>query len=60
MYKGKMTKELDELYDKYYEKFDCYPDEYDDLEYYEETYDSFVRDIKISLKENKEIEDLYL
>lgn len=60
MYKGKMTEELNKLYEDYYKKFDCYPDEYDDLEYDEKTYDVFVADIKKCLKNNKEIEDLYI
>ncbi len=60
MYKGKITDELSELFDEYYEKFQCYPDEYDDIEYFEDTYEKFIEDIKKSIKENKEIEDLYL
>ena len=54
-----MTKELEKLFDEYYCKFDCYPDEYDDLEYSEDMYDILIRDIKNSLEKNIEIEDLY-
>ena len=58
MYNGKITKELNELYDKYYIKFGCYPDDYDDIDYFEDTYNDFVKDIKECLKKNVEIEDL--
>ena len=58
-YHGEITEELDKLYDEYYNKFNCYPDEYDDVEYFEHQYDNFVRDIKKAIKLNKEIEEIY-
>lgn len=60
MYNGEMTEELDRLYNEYYKKFGCYPDEYDDLEYSEDMYETLLQDIKTSLDKNKEIEDLYI
>lgn len=58
MYKGKMTDELKKLFHKYYEMFECCPDEYDDVEYFEDTYDKFVNDIKKCLKKKKEIPEI--
>lgn len=58
MYKGKMTNELTELFNKYYDMFKCCPDEYDDVEYFEDTYEKFVKNIKQCLKEKKEMPDI--
>lgn len=58
MYKGKMTNKLNKLFEEYYKKFQCYPDEYDDIEYFDNDYDELIKDIEKSLKENKEIEEI--
>lgn len=46
-YHGKMTKELEELYDLYDKKFGDYPDCYEDFYYEENDYDDYVNDIKM-------------
>lgn len=55
MYYGKMTEELDELYDAYYALFGVEPDCHEELEYddSEEDYKDYVEDIKRALKEKK-------
>ena len=58
MWYGKMTPELEELYDKYYDMFDSTPDEYIELEYGQDEYDDYVKDIKESIKQNKELPDV--
>ena len=58
MYKGRLTNELKKLFNEYYDIFGCCPDEYDDVEYFEENYEKFVEDIKKCIKEKKEIEDI--
>lgn len=58
MWYGKMTPELEELYDKYYDMFDSVPDEYIELEYGQDEYDDYVKDIKESIKQNKELPDV--
>ncbi len=58
MYKGKMTEELINLFNEYYGIFGCCPDEYDDVEYFEDGYDKFVEDIKKCLKKKKEIPEI--
>lgn len=57
MWYGKMTQELEELYDKYYELFDRTPDSYVELEYGENSYKAYVKDIKKALKLKKELPD---
>lgn len=54
-----MTHELEKLYDKYYNMFKSDPDEYIELEYGEDDYDDYVRDIKKSLELKKELPELY-
>ena len=58
MYTGKMTDELKKLFNKYYNMFNCCPDEYDDIDYFEDDYEKFLKDIKTCLKQKKEIEDI--
>lgn len=53
-----MTSELEKLYDKYYEKFNVEPDFYDELEYGQNDYKSYVDDIKKSIKLNIELPDI--
>ncbi len=59
MWYGYMTHELEKLYDKYYNMFKSDPDEYIELEYGEDDYDDYVRDIKKSLELKKELPELY-
>ena len=49
MWYGKMTQELEKLYDDYYKMFGRTPDGYMELEYGEGSYKAYVRDIKKSL-----------
>lgn len=58
MYGEEMTSELEKLYDKYYEKFNVEPDFYDELEYGQNDYKSYVDDIKKSIKLNIELPDI--
>lgn len=53
--KNKMTEELSNLYDLYFDKFNCEPDWYDDIECSGMSYDKFVKYIKISLENNIEL-----
>lgn len=55
MWYGKMTQELEKLYDDYYKMFGRTPDGYMELEYGEGSYKAYVRDIKKSLKLKKRI-----
>lgn len=55
MYYGKMTEELEQLYDAYYEKFHRRVGGYMELEYGQEDYNKYVEDIKISLNLNKSL-----
>lgn len=57
MWYGKMTQELKELYDKYFELFGHTPDSYIELEYGESSYGDYVKDIKKALKIKKELID---
>ena len=54
MWYGKMTPELEKLYDDYYEMFGCTPDGYIEFEYGAGSYRTYVKDIKKSLKLKKE------
>lgn len=57
MYYGKMTQELKNLYDKYYELFDRTPDSYIELEYGEHSLKDYKKDIKKAIKLKKELPD---
>lgn len=57
MWYGKMTPELEDLYDKYYAIFESDPDEYIDLEYGQDEYDGYVNDIKKAIDEKRELPD---
>ena len=55
-----MTPELEGLYDQYYGIFGGDPDEYIELEYAQEDYEDYVRDIKRAIKEKKELPDVVM
>lgn len=55
MYYGKMTDELDHLYDEYYEIFHGYPDELEDIEYGQDDYAVYVKDIKKAIQAKREL-----
>lgn len=57
MWYGKMTQELEQLYNDYYKMFGRTPDGYMELEYGESSYKVYVKDIKKSLKLKKELPD---
>lgn len=62
MYHGKMTKELDVLYDQYYDRFGVDPDFHMELDYSdrtEEDYKEYVNDIKLALSEGKSLPELH-
>jgi len=59
MYYGKMTKELESLYEKYSEKWGNKPDFYENAEYAEDEYDEYVSDIKEALRLGVELPELY-
>ena len=59
MWKGKMTKELEELFIQYAkENYGTEPDGYDDVYYDDLTYDKFVGYIKEALRRHCCIEDV--
>lgn len=55
MWYGKMTPELENLYDQYYDIFRSDPDEYIELEYGEDEYEDYVKDIKKAIALKKEL-----
>lgn len=55
MWYGKMTEELDKLYDEYEALFDCTPDFYVELEYGQNDYSDYVKDIKKAITQRKEL-----
>lgn len=57
MYYGKMTEELDELYNQYYNKFGEYPNCHEELEYGDATYKLYVKDIKKALEKEMVLTD---
>lgn len=58
MWHGKMTKELETLYDSYYEIFGVEPDGYMDVDYGQADYDDYVRDIKMAIKKKMELPEV--
>ena len=58
MWKGKQTKELENLYDKYYDMFKCEPDWYDEVCYSSMSYDDYVGCIQKALQSKKELPDI--
>lgn len=50
MWYGRMTNELEQLYDEYYDIFKCDPDGYMEVEYGQGSYKDYVRDIKKSIE----------
>lgn len=59
MYHGVTTKELESLYKKYEEKWNCTPDGYEELDYTKDEYKLYIADIKKALKLGIELPDLY-
>lgn len=59
MYYGKLTKELEKLYEQYREKWGCDPDGYENAEYGAGEYRKYVADIKKSIKQGVELPCLY-
>ena len=59
MYSGKMTAELVRLYADYNEKFGVEPDYYEVLDYGDEDYDDYIKDIKTAIATNTHLPDLY-
>ncbi|WP_095176329.1 MULTISPECIES: hypothetical protein [Blautia] len=58
MWYGGMTPELETLYDQYYEMFQGDPDEYIELEYGQQDYEDYVRDIKKAIEQHKELPEV--
>ena len=59
MYYGKMTAELEKLYEEYEHVFGYEPDGVEQLEYAAEDYDKYVSDIKQSIEKHIHIADLH-
>lgn len=55
---GKVTEELRELYDEYYDKFDDFPDTYAGILYDCMTYEEFIAYIRECIDKNLEIPDI--
>ena len=58
MYTGKMTPELERLYDEYYALFQIFPFGHEELEYSQRDYEDYVRDIKKAIEEKKELPEV--
>lgn len=58
MWHGKMTEELEKLYDEYHKVFDCEPDGYQEVDYGQSEYKDYVRDIEKAIRQNKELPDI--
>lgn len=58
MWYGKMTPELEALYDQYYDMFNGDPDEYIELQYGQNDYEDYVRDIKKAIDLKKELPEV--
>lgn len=54
-----MTKELENLYDQYYKMFGVEPDGYQEVDYGQEEYSDYVKDIKTAIENNTELPDIY-
>lgn len=59
MYYGKMTKKLESLYREYEEKWGRDPGGYEELEYGNNEYRDYARDIKKALELGVELPDIY-
>ena len=57
MWYGKDTPELEKLNEEYKKMFGGTPDEYIELEYGENDYEDYVRNIKKALETGKELEE---
>lgn len=58
MYYGRMTAELEELYEEYYALFQIYPFGHEELEFGDNDYDDYVQAIKQAIKEKKDLVDI--
>lgn len=58
MWKGKRTKELEDLYNQYYKKFHCEPDWYDEVNYDRLSYAEFVALIEQAIETGEEFPDI--
>lgn len=58
MYYGKMTEELEKLYNEYDKIFGVFPNYHEELEYGDADYDDYVRDIKQAIKEKRDLVDI--
>lgn len=58
MWYGSMTPELETLYDQYYKIFQGDPDEYIELEYGQEDYEDYIRDIKKAIELHRELPEV--
>lgn len=56
-WKGKWTNELKELFEKHNSMFDMYPDEYEEVELNDYSYDEVVQMLKQCLKNEVDIDD---
>ncbi len=59
MYYGKTTKKLEQLYAEYNKIWGCDPDCYEELEYGENAYKEFMKDIRKALKMRVKLTDIY-
>ena len=59
MYYGRMTKELEKLYSEYEKKFGYNLEGVLDLEYSENDYDDYIKDIQTAIKTSTHLPDLY-
>jgi hypothetical protein len=57
MYNGKMTEKLKKLYEEYYNIFGVEPSFYEEVEYGDD-YEGFLNDVKLAIKEKKELPDV--
>ena len=58
MWYGKMTSELEQLYDEYYEIFGCEPDGYQEVEYGQSEYQQYMEDIKTAIQKKEELPEI--
>lgn len=59
MYYGKTTRKLEQLYAEYEKVWNHNPSGYMEIEYGEDEYQDYVKDIKRSLKMGVELPELY-
>lgn len=59
MYRGKMTKELEQLYSEYEKVWGCTPDFYENAEYGKNECEEYTADIRKSLEMGVELPEIY-